>query len=158
MTASFHRRPNRSFTLALFGLLIAGLVAACGGTGASGPPAASAPPSAGPPVTLDDLLAAPPADGSTVTVNGFFLATGDQAQLCSIVMESYPPQCGGGTVRITGEVPADVLDALDSTDDPTLAQATWGQVDVTGTFRAAGADGQPTIELGTIAPAQPLGG
>ena len=82
---------------------------------------------------------------------------GSGAQLCPIVLESYPPQCGGGTVRITGAVPADVLDALDSTTDPGLAQATWGQVEVTGTFRASGADGIPTIELASIRVVAPGG-
>ena len=61
-------------------------------------------------------------------------------------MESYPPQCGGG-VRLTGEVPADTLALLDTTTEPDLKKMWWGFVTVTGTFRAAGADGQPTIEI-----------
>lgn len=136
------------------------VLAACG-TGAASP--SSAPPtsdSPSPPATAidtDALLGDAALDGQTVRVAGFFLATGGVAQLCSIVMESYPPQCGGGTVRITGEVPADVLDALDSTSDPALAQATWGQVEVTGTFRAGGAGGVPTIELASIRVVAPGG-
>jgi hypothetical protein len=168
MTSRSHRRPSRPATTitAAAGLLaLAALLAACGGSVADGSPGAQDPSGSpagsvepGPAIDTDALLADPSLDGQAVRVNGFFLATGDQAQLCSIVLESYPPQCGGGTVRITGEVPADVLAALDSTNDPALAQATWGQVEVTGTFRATGADGGPTIELGTIAPAPPLGG
>ena len=47
---------------------------------------------------------------------------------------------------------------MDSTaNEPDLAQATWGFVDVTGTYRASGADGQPTIELGSIARVPPGG-
>jgi hypothetical protein len=132
--------------------LFAVLVVACGGTASS---SASAPPASvdlGPAIDTDTLIADASRDGQPVRVTGFFLATGDTAVLCSLTLESYPPQCGGATVRLTGEVPADVLAALDSTDDPTLAQATWGQVEVTGTYRASGPDGQPTIELTSIAP------
>jgi hypothetical protein len=134
-------------------LTLALILAACGatGSGASEPPATASdlPATA---VDLDTLIADATHDGRTVTTQGTFLATGDIAQLCALVMESYPPQCGGATVRIVGEVPADVLAAMDSTrNEPDLAQATWGFVDVTGTYRASGVDGQPTIELGTIA-------
>ena len=155
MTTAF-RRPSRSTAIALSGLLIAGVVAACSGGASGSPSAPSAPPSAQAAITLDALVAAPPADGSTVTVNAFFLASGDTAQLCSLVLESYPPQCGGGAVRITGEVPADVLAALESTDDPNLAQATWGQVEVTGTFQSSGEGGGPTIAITAIRPAAPI--
>jgi hypothetical protein len=96
------------------------------------------------------LAAAADLDGQAVRVAGFFLATGDTAQLCSLVMESYPPQCGGATIRLTGHVPADVLDGLDKTTEPGLAQATWGWVNVTGTFRASGADGLPVLEIEQI--------
>jgi hypothetical protein len=109
----------------------------------------------GPAIDTDALVAAAAAkDGQPVRVKGFFLASGDRAQLCSVVMESYPPQCGGGTVGITGEVPADVLAGLEKTDDPALAQATWGWVEVTGRFHAAGAGG-PSIALSAIRIAAP---
>ena len=130
-------------------LLLVLSLAACGGAAASPPPASVDP---GPAIDTDTLVADASRDGQPVRVTGFFLATGDTAVLCSLTLESYPPQCGGGTVRLTGEVPADVLAALDSTDDPTLAQATWGQVEVTGTYRASGPDGQPTLELTSIVP------
>ncbi len=142
---------RRSGAIAFVLLVVAFVVvAACGGGAASEPPAsASDLPSTV--VALDALVADPSLDGTSVTTQGMFLATGDIAQLCSITLESYPPQCGGGTVRIVGEVPADVLAAMDSTkNEPDLAQATWGFVDVTGTYRANGAGGGPTIELGTI--------
>ena len=145
------RRPG--IALAGVALLAILTLAACGaaGSGASEPPATGAP--ASPIVTdLGTLTADASKDGQLVTVQGSFLATGDIAQLCSVMMESYPPQCGGGSVRIVGEVPADVLAGMDSTrNEPDLAQATWGFVDVTGTYRANGAGGGPTIELGTIA-------
>jgi len=96
------------------------------------------------------MAAAADMDGQVVRVAGFFLATGDTAQLCSVVMESYPPQCGGSTIRLTGQVPADVLDGLDRTTEPGLTQATWGWVNVTGTFRASGSDGRPILEIAQV--------
>lgn len=144
--------PRRPFgAIAVLALALAVVLAACGaGAASQPPPTASDLPSTV--VELDALVADPGLDGTSVSTQGMFLATGETAQLCSIMLESYPPQCGGGTVRIVGEVPADVLAAMDSTaSEPDLAQATWGFVDVTGTYRVSGADGQPTIELGSIA-------
>jgi hypothetical protein len=104
----------------------------------------------------DDLVAdLAGVDGTTVTTNAFLLITDDGARLCGIVMESYPPQCGGQTIHLLGEVPADVFDALDRTDDPTLAQARWGYVEVTGLLDAAGSDGAPTLTVESIRIAQP---
>ena len=145
-------RPRPRLAVAGVALLAALTLAACGasGSGASQPPATA---SDLPAVVVDlgTLTADASKDGQLVTVQGSFIATGDTAQLCSVMLESYPPQCGGGSVRIVGEVPADVLAAMDSTkNEPDLAQATWGFVDVTGTYRANGAGGGPTIELGTI--------
>jgi len=148
-------RTTTRLTAIVLSLSLAIVLAACGASGGSSAPtvgpSAVDPPAAA--IDTDTLVADPTLDGQPVRVNGFFLATGDTAVLCSVVLESYPPQCGGGTVRLVGEVPADVLAALDSTDDPTLAQATWGQVEVTGTYRASGVDGGPTIDLLTIEPA-----
>lgn len=137
-------------------LVLAVLMAACGGAaspsvGGSGePPASSAPSDPGPPIDTPTLVADATRDGQTVAVRGFFLGQDGIAQLCDLVLESYPPQCGGSVVRLTGKVPQEVLAALESTSEPGLAQATWGQVDVTGTYRASGVDGQPTIELSSI--------
>jgi hypothetical protein len=151
MTAHPTRRRPR-LAVAGVALLAVLTIAACGGSGsgASQPPATA---SDTPAVVVDlgTLTADASKDGQLVTVQGSFIATGGTAQLCSVMLESYPPQCGGGSVRIVGEVPADVLAAMDSTkNEPDLAQATWGFVDVTGTYRANGAGGGPTIELGTI--------
>jgi hypothetical protein len=63
-------------------------------------------------------------------------------------MESYPPQCGGGTVQVTGEIPADVAAGLDTTSEPGLAQAMWGWVEVTGLFDPS--TGAPTIQISEI--------
>jgi hypothetical protein len=151
-------RPAATVALAALLTLV---VAACGGGMASPPaspapsaPSASAPaPSADPGAAIDTnalMAAAADKDGQAVRVTGFFLASGDTAQLCSVVLESYPPQCGGSAIRLTGAVPADVLAGLDKTSEPGLAQATWGWVIVTGTFRASGSDGRPVIEIAQI--------
>lgn len=142
-----------------FTLLLTLILSACGAGSASpsGAPPSVAPSPPATAIDTDTLLGDASLDGQPVRVAGFFLAVGDTAQLCSVVLESYPPQCGGGTVRITGEVPADVLDALETTSDPALAQATWGQVEVTGTFRSNGPGGVPTIELSSIRIVAPAG-
>lgn len=113
----------------------------------SAAPTPSAPVDAGPSIDIDALMASAAAkDGQTVHVNGFVLIT-DQARLCAVVLESYPPQCGGASVNLTGKFPADVVAALDKTTEPGLAQASWGWVDVTGTFALAGG---PTIQISEI--------
>jgi hypothetical protein len=138
--------------------VLALLVAAC--AGAAGSPSASqaptAPPASAPgsdpgaAIDVGDLLdAAGAKDGQVVRVTGNFLADAGTAQLCDVLMESYPPQCGGG-IRLTGEVPADTLAMLDTTREPELKKMWWGYVTVTGTFRASGANGQPVIELSEI--------
>jgi len=127
---------------------LAVLIAACGtATPPSIAPMPSAPVDPGPAIDTDALMASAAAkDGQPVHVTGFVLIT-DQARLCSVVLESYPPQCGGATVNLTGEFPADVVAALDKTTEPGLAPATWGWVDVTGTFTLAGG---PTIRISGI--------
>ncbi len=125
-------------------------VTACAGPAApsSGPTSGPTNPGAG--IDVDALLAAAAAnDGKVVRVSGNFLADEGSAQLCALLMESYPPQCGGG-VRLTGEVPDDTLAALDTTTEPDLKKMWWGSVTVTGTFHASGDDGRPTLEIETI--------
>ena len=155
------RSPRRHLAGFVLAALLTPVVVGCSGAAGSASPsldlgsgARSAPATSTEPGALIDtdalLAAAPGMDGQPVRVSGFFLATGDSAQLCSVVMESYPPQCGGSTLRLTGQIPADVLDGLDKTTEPGLNQATWGWVNVTGTFRASGSDGRPVIEISQI--------
>jgi hypothetical protein len=154
------RSPRRSRSAPWSVAFLTLIVAACAGAATSPPssqepasPAASAPASAspGPVIDTETLLRDASAwDGQRVRVDGFFLASADGAQLCSVVLESYPPQCGGATIRMTGAVPADVLAGLEQTTEPGLAQATWGWVVATGTFQASGADGRPTLEIEQI--------
>jgi hypothetical protein len=71
-----------------------------------------------------------------------------------VSLDSYPPQCGGASVRLAGQVPRATLQRLSRTTDPQLAQETWGWVVVTGLFEAAGLGGGPTVELGEILPTE----
>lgn len=150
--------PVRSLSRSVMQIALVALLtlsaAACASSVPPSPASPNAPspaPSVQPVVDPDALLKAAAAnDGQQVQVPGFFLATDGKAQLCSLVLESYPPQCGGGTVRLTGQVPAGVLARLDKTSEPGLDQATWGSVVVTGTFHASGLDGLPTIDISEI--------
>ena len=137
-------------------VLSAFLLAACGS--ASPPPSAptgltpapSAPAAA---IDVDALVAgAPGLDGRPVRVKGFLLVTRAGASMCSLLLESYPPQCGGG-VQVTGEIPADVAVGLEKTTDPGLALAMWGWVEVAATFEAS--DGRGSIALSEIRLAAP---
>jgi hypothetical protein len=141
--------------------LLALILVACGGAaGSPAPTSPAAPPSDAPidlpttaPMTLpfEDLAGRlVDLDGQTVTVSGYLLITGDQAHMCGVLLESYPPQCGAVTVRVLGEVPTDVLDGLDTTTEPDLQKAWWGMVRVTGVVAADGGDGSPTITIESI--------
>jgi hypothetical protein len=140
-------RPAAAAFAALFAILV---LAGCGGAagGASDAPASPQPTAA----VFDDpgslVAAIADVDGSTVTVRGFLIATESGAQLCGIVLESYPPQCGGPTLALTGEVPQEVLDGLDTTAEADLAKAWWGWVVVTGEVDAGG--GSPSIAITSI--------
>ena len=137
-------RPALVAFVALFVVLV---LAGCGGLGGG-----NAAPSDGAPTVYEDpgslITAIVDADGTTVSVRGFLLATEDGAQLCGIVLESYPPQCGGPTLSVTGEVPQDVLDGLDTTAEPDLQKAWWGWVRITGTV--SGGIAAPSIAIDSI--------
>jgi len=152
-TRSMHRRLPATLFVALLVLILA----ACAGSAASpsispvspSPSAAAHAPSddPGPAIDVDTLLGAAAAnDGKLVRVTGNFLADEQTAQLCSLLMESYPPQCGNG-IRLTGEVPAATLAALETTREPGIKKMWWGYVTLTGTFRASSGDGKPVIEI-----------
>jgi hypothetical protein len=134
-------------------LLAALLAAACGSPATpSGPPgtppstpAAGSPSAPATAMTIDELVAgAAGLDGQPVRVKGFILVTDAGASMCSLLLESYPPQCGGA-IRITGEIPADVAAGLEKTSEPGLAQAMWGWVEVAGTFEASGGGGEVAL-------------
>jgi hypothetical protein len=64
------------------------------------PPPATAGLGAGPGISIEQALAADSADA--VLVNGNLLAQGEEIRLCSALAESFPPQCGGSSLRIEG--------------------------------------------------------
>jgi hypothetical protein len=144
------RERGRFATGAVAALL---LLAACASTPPSLPPAtaptASQDPGAA--VTIEVLLANPAArDGRPVRLKGSFIGDGTTARLCEVMLESYPPQCGGGAIRVTGEIPAATLARLTTTTEPGLAKEWWGVVVATGTFHAHGVDGGPSLDLGEM--------
>lgn len=136
----------------LAGIVLAVLtVIGCGSAGAPSAPATPSAPAAA--VTVDALAAdAATLDGQTIRVKGYLLATDAGASMCSLLLESYPPQCGGG-VGVTGEIPGEVAAGLDKTTEPGLAQAMWGWVEVVGTLDASGAT--PTIAITEIRLVEP---
>ena len=134
----------------LAGLVLAALTLLACGSANTPSPAPSAPAAA---ITVDALMAdAAALDGQLIRVQGYLLANDAGASMCSLLLESYPPQCGGG-VGVTGEIPADVAAGLDKTTEPGLARAMWGWVEVVGTLDAFG--GAPTIDLSEIRLAVP---
>jgi hypothetical protein len=157
------RRSRRAIGGGLLLLGLATAFAACGSavSSSSSPSATTAPPTAtSPSASAPPSASAVPLDietvirdqdalgGSRIAVRGFILIEGNRARMCSLVLESYPPQCGGSTLEVRGNVPPAIVGQLDSTaDEPTLNQAAWGDVIVTGTLAAAGSGGDPVIDL-----------
>ena len=91
---------NQCRTSGLAALLAAALtVAACGGGDADTPTAT------GLPLSVEGLIEAEP-EGD-VPVVGFLVIDSNGSRFCSSLAESFPPQCGGPFVAISG------LDDLD---------------------------------------------
>lgn len=61
-------------------------------------------------------------DGDEMT--GFIVIDAAGSHLCSVLLESYPPQCGDVIVDLGDLIPEAVV-ALQSPDDPTLAAVQW---------------------------------
>jgi hypothetical protein len=137
-------------TLRLGVLLGALLLAACGGSGGSTPPAsnddgspAPAPvaggtlhvepgTAGGPGISIDAALAG--AGSEPLLVNGaLFVDAEGTMLLCSAIAESFPPQCGGTRLQVTG---------LDISSIPGVQEANgvqWvEQVQLLGTVAPAG--------------------
>jgi hypothetical protein len=54
-------------------------------------------------------------------MSGFYLAAGDDARLCEALAESFPPQCGGASIRLD---PGDVPEGATTT---TEGEVTWSE-------------------------------
>ncbi len=85
------------------------VVAACGDSAGPTVPrdqatptvAATTPTEPDPPPAADIDQALEAAEGSEVTVRGFLIADTDgTSRLCSVLLESYPPQCGGDRIEL----------------------------------------------------------
>lgn len=95
-------------------VLTAALLAGCGGEAADDPGAGSTqPPSAGigagPGISIEQAIASN-LDGPLL-VNGNVLAESGEIRFCSALAESFPPQCGGPSLRVEG-LKLDEVDGL----------------------------------------------
>jgi hypothetical protein len=102
---------------------VALLAVACGG-GDAGPAATG-------PLTVEQALAS---DDGEMTVRGFVVAPdGEPVRLCSALLESYPPQCGGGSLVVVG-LDLDGVPGITRADEPDLDHTAWtnDQVEIEG--------------------------
>lgn len=111
----------RTISLAA-GLLLA--VLALAGCGGDDEPAAD-----GGPLSIEEALEAEP--GERVRVTGNLLVAGDETRLCSALAESFPPQCGGPSLVVTGLEPEAVAGIVAEgdvmwTDRPVELEGTIG--------------------------------
>jgi hypothetical protein len=126
--------------LGVAALTAAAVVAAGCGGGAGGGSSSSSTPGAGAPapgggLTVGKALAS--TSEEPLLVRGALIAPdGGEVRLCELVLESYPPQCGGASLVVRG-VDLSQLDGLTHTNDPSLAQVTWseGEISLLGTVR-----------------------
>lgn len=127
------RRPHLLLSILVLALALS--AAACGGGDESSapPPSEPTPPSSGAPIpggglSIDEAIASTLA--GPLMVKGFIVASeGEPVQLCSALLESYPPQCGGSSLVVKG-LDLETLEGLASTNDPSLAQVTWSDAEV----------------------------
>lgn len=79
----------------------------------------------GPGLTVEEAVASDAQD--PLLVNGFLVADGDVVRLCSVLAESFPPQCGEPSLQVVG---------VDLDDYPTQTDSgvTWtdAQVQILG--------------------------
>jgi len=122
---------------------------------ASSPAAASSfPTDAGPVLDVGTVVnGASGLDGTRLAIEGYMITHGTEGELCSGVMESYPPGCGSPTIQLVGDISASVLAELEPWCDIwdrsrcDASRMAWGDVDVVGLFHAGGDDGRMRIEL-----------
>jgi hypothetical protein len=60
----------------------------------------------GPAITVDQLVAR--SSDTPIVVQGLLISHDGVVRLCAAVLESFPPQCGGESVELTGLDPASV--------------------------------------------------
>ncbi|HEX2044945.1 MAG TPA: hypothetical protein VHF23_04880 [Gaiellaceae bacterium] len=99
-------------------LLLAALLAGCGGNGegdaGNGATAGSSGLAAGPAISVGEALDS--GSDEPLLVSGNLLAEAGRVRLCSALAESFPPQCVGAALRVEGLKLAEV-DGLVSEGD-----------------------------------------
>jgi hypothetical protein len=92
-------------------LLLILIAAACtGGTDGGTPPPGDAPvlviadggPGAGPGLTVAEALTHGPTDDLVTVTGALFVDADGTVRLCDAIAESFPPQCGGDRIVVTG--------------------------------------------------------
>ncbi len=114
--------------------VVAVALAACGGGSETAPPAdTGTPPSQGAPIPGGGLSVQEAIDSTLegpLAVKGYIVAPeGEPVRLCTALLESYPPQCGEPSLVVEG-LDLETLEGLTSTSDPSLAQVTWSDAEV----------------------------
>ncbi len=71
-------------------------------------------------------------------VTGSLLANGDDVKLCAALAESFPPQCGGGSISVVG-LDFDGLEGL-----TTEGEVTWSDLPIS--VEGVLADGTLTVD------------
>ena len=88
----------------LAALLAAAALAGCGGDDSDAAAGGNTMPgttqSAGAGISIEEALESDSSE--PLLVNGNLLVTDGQARLCSALAESFPPQCGGASLLVTG--------------------------------------------------------
>lgn len=76
------------------------------------------------PVSVEQALGL---EGKTLAVEGFLLSEEGETRLCSAVLESYPPQCGGDFLTVEG---AEAEDFVGLTGSPTSVgrEVKWSEL------------------------------
>lgn len=91
-------------TLLLIPLALLALAACGGGAGEGEQQSTLSPATAGigmgPGISIDEAIASD-LEGALL-VNGNLLAKDEEIRLCSALAESFPPQCGGSSLRVEG--------------------------------------------------------
>ena len=119
MRVSVGMKPHRAQTRALIPLAAAALLAALAGCAVPAAPG-------GDPVEREPLVLAEPDPTQEVWALANVIDDGSGAQLCAVILESYPPQCGGA-------IPLDgwTWDALPLEQE---GDVRWGFYAVYGTY------------------------
>lgn len=80
-------------------------------------------------LTVTEVLAAGTIDGPFVVSGFLFVDAEGEAVLCEAIAESFPPQCGGESIAVAGEIPflADLSSAegVSWSDDPVELEGTF---------------------------------